>query len=143
MLNIKGGDIGFSPYREEANRELIADFFRHPVISGIMGLADPEDMIGFMADQSKNYDRTNAIVLRFLEGERIRQLPAKGAHKLFLLKYLASKFENGKEYTEGQVNAIIDDWHTFGDYFILRRELIDSGLLKRLPNGSKYWRETE
>ena len=83
------------------------------------------------------------IVLRFLEGEKIRQLPVKRAHKLLVLKYLASKFEIGIEYTEGQVNAIIDDWHTFGDYFILRRELIDSDLLKRLPNGSKYWRETE
>jgi hypothetical protein len=141
MLDIKGGDVGFSPYREEANRELIADFFHHPVISRIMGLADPDAMIGFMAEQSKNYDRTNEIVLRFLEGERIRQLPAKESHKLLLLKYLASRFEIGKEYTEGQVNTIIDGWHTFGDYFILRRELIDSGLLKRLPNGSKYWRE--
>ena len=143
MLDIKGGDVRFVPYREEANRKLIADFFRHPVISGIMRLTDPEAMIGFMADQSKNYDKNNEIVLRFLEGERIRQLPVKGAHKLLMLEYLASKFEIGMEYTEGQVNAIIDDWHTFGDYFILRRGLIDSGLLKRLPNGSKYWRDTE
>lgn len=143
MLDIKRGDAEFVPYRDEANRELIGDFFRHPVISGIMGLADPEPMIGFMADQSKNYDRNNEIVLRFLEGEQIRQLPVKGAHKLLVLKYLASKFEIGKDYTEGQVNAIIDGWHTFGDYFILRRELIDCGLLKRLPNGSKYWREIE
>jgi hypothetical protein len=90
-----------------------------------------------------NNGMSNKIVLRFLEGEQIRQLPAKAAHKLLVLKYLASKFEIGKEYTEGQVNVIIDDWHTFGDYFILRRELVDCGLLKRLPNGSKYWRETE
>lgn len=39
------------------------------------------------------------------------------------------------------MNALIGEWHTFGDYFILRRELIDAELLKRLPNGSKYWRE--
>lgn len=105
--------------------------------------ADTNAEIGFMEDQSKNYDRANAIVLRFLKGERIGQLPAKRAHRLLVLKYLASKFEIGKEYTEGQVNAIIDDWHTFGDYFILRRELVDNGLLRRLPNGSIYWRETE
>lgn len=58
-----------------------------------------------------------------------------------LLKYLASKFDIGIDYKEGQVNAIIDGWHTFGDYFILRRELVDSGLLKRLPDGSRYWRK--
>lgn len=89
----------------------------------------------------KSYNRTNEIVLRFLEGDKIRQLPVKSAYRLAVLKYLASKFETGKDYTEAEVNAVIDAWHTFGDYFILRRELIDSGLLKRLPNGSKYWRE--
>ncbi|MDD3168339.1 MAG: DUF2087 domain-containing protein [Eubacteriales bacterium] len=98
-------------------------------------------MISFIANQSKNYDKTHAIVLRFLDEDRIRQLPVKGAHRLAVLRYLASKFETGKGYTEAQVNAIIDEWHTFGDYFILRRELVDSGLLKRLPNGSNYWRE--
>ena len=76
-------------------------------------------------------------MLRFLDGEQIKQLPMKEANKLHVLKYLAFKFEIGKEYSEGQVNAIIDEWHTFGDYFILRRGLIDSGLMKRLPNGSK------
>ncbi len=106
-----------------------------------MKLADPEAMVDFIAERAKSYDRTIEIVLRFLEGERIRQLPTKGAHRLLVLKYLASKFETGRDYTEGQVNAIIDDWHTFGDYFILRRELIDCGLLRRLPNGSRYWRE--
>lgn len=83
----------------------------------------------------------NKIVLRFLDGEQIKQLPVKQTHKLYVLQYLATKFETEKEYTEAQVNAIIDEWHTFGDYFILRRALVDSGLLKRLPNGSKYWRE--
>lgn len=100
-----------------------------------------EEMIDFIADIPENYDRTNKIVVRFLDGERIKQIPAKETHKIYVLKYLASKFDTGREYTEAEVNAVIDAWHTFGDYFILRRELIDSGLMKRLPNGSKYWRE--
>lgn len=141
MLNIKEGDVGFRPYSEEANRLLISGFFNHPVIGQIMKLPDREAMIDFIADQAKSYDTVNEIVLRFLDKERIKRLPVKGTHKFYVLKYLASKFETGKDYTEAQVNAVIDEWHTFGDYFILRRELIDSGLLKRLPNGSKYWRE--
>ena len=141
MLDIKENEGNFIPFSEEANQNLISSFFRHPVIIQVMSLPEPEKMIDFIANQSKNYDIVNEIVLRFLEGEQIRQLPMKEAHKLSVLKYLASKFEIGKEYTEGQVNAIIDDWHTFGDYFVLRRELIDNRLLKRLPNGSKYWRE--
>lgn len=98
-------------------------------------------MIYLIGEQTKNCDMEHKVVLRFLNGEKIKQLPVKENHKQYVLNYLASKFEKGKDYTEGEVNAIIDDWHTFGDYFILRRGLIDSGLLKRLPNGSKYWRE--
>ncbi len=141
MLNIKEGDTGFRPYSAEENRRLIGGFFNHPVISRIMMLPDAEAMIDFIANQSNNYDRINEILLRFLDGEQIKQIPVKETHKLYVLKYLASKFKTGKDYTEAQVNAVIDEWHTFGDYFVLRRELIDSGLLKRLPNGSRYWRE--
>lgn len=83
----------------------------------------------------------NQIMVRFLDGERIKQLPVKETYRRLVLEYLASKFQIGEAYTEGQVNAIIEEWHTFGDYFVLRRELIDRGLLKRLSDGSKYWRE--
>lgn len=142
MLDLAAGETSFQPYTEERNRELISAFFFHPSILEIMALPDPNAMIDFMAEQSKKYDRNHEIMLRFLSGEQISQLPMKCSHKKLVLQYLSSKFEAGKEYSEGQVNAMIDAWHTFGDYFILRRELIDSGLLKRLPNGSKYWRET-
>ncbi|HWQ80538.1 MAG TPA: DUF2087 domain-containing protein [Anaerovoracaceae bacterium] len=140
MLDIKEGDTGFRAYTEEANRRLISGFFNHPVIGGIMKLPDSEAMIDFIAVKSKNYDRINEIVLRFLEEGKIKQIPVRMEYKIYVLKYLTSKFEMGKEYSERQVNAVIDEWHTFGDYFVLRRELIDSGLMKRLPNGSKYWR---
>jgi len=143
MLNIKD-DAGMQPYAEEANRALISSFFRDPLIGRIMALteAEAEAMIDYVAELPKKYDRNNAIMVRFLNGEQICQLPAKDTHKSLILQYLAAKFETGKDYTEGQVNTLIDECHTFGDYFILRRELIDSGFLKRLPNGSKYWRET-
>ncbi len=78
---------------------------------------------------------------RFLdENGRIKQLPSKRATQLKIFAYLAEKFESGKEYSEHEVNAIISSWHTFGDYFVIRRGLVESGLIKRLPNGSKYWR---
>ncbi len=82
------------------------------------------------------------ILERFLDEEaRIKQLPAKKEARIVVLAYLAKKFEAGRDYTEKQVNAIIDSWHTFGDYFLLRRELIDSGLLKRTPDGARYWKK--
>ncbi len=100
-----------------------------------------DNLNGRFDEDRPDRDETEMIVKRFLDGEKIKQIPVKETYKYYVLEYLASKFEPGKEYTEKQVNVIIDEWHTFGDYFVLRRELIDSGLMKRLPNGSKYWRE--
>lgn len=80
------------------------------------------------------------VVLRFLEEGKIKQLPVKESYKQLVLEYLAEKFAIGQQYKEAQINEIIDEWHTFGDYFILRRELVDHGLLCRTPNGSAYWR---
>ncbi|NCB30241.1 MAG: DUF2087 domain-containing protein [Clostridia bacterium] len=77
----------------------------------------------------------------FLNREgRILQLPRRRGCRYAVLGYLAEKFEPGQSFTEGQVNAICNQWHTFGDYFVLRRELVDSGFLQREPDGSRYWR---
>lgn len=81
---------------------------------------------------------------RFLdEAGRITQLPRKRRERLELLIYLSQKFAPDAVYTEKQVNQICDQWHTFGDYFMLRRELVDNGLLGREKDGSRYWRNAE
>lgn len=70
---------------------------------------------------------------------KIKQIPAPNRTKMPVLAYLCSKFEQDRIYREKEVNEIIDAWHTFGDYFILRRLLIDYKLLERTPNGERYW----
>ncbi len=80
----------------------------------------------------------------FLDNQgKIKHLPSKGQAKRAVLAYLAEKFVYDRSYTEKEVNSIIDQWHTFGDYFVLRRELIDHKLLCRTNDGVKYWREKE
>lgn len=74
------------------------------------------------------------------EDGRITQLPRRQKPRRALLEYLAAKFEPDTPYTEREVNALCNRWHTFGDYFLLRRELVDGGLLGREPDGSRYWR---
>lgn len=71
---------------------------------------------------------------------KIIQLPQKQKLRFEVLAYLAEKFQLDVDYTEQEVNAICDTWHTFGDYFILRRELVDNDLLNRERNGSRYWK---
>ena len=80
-------------------------------------------------------------IKRFLDDSgKIVQLPQKKTVRLAVLEYLADKFEANRDYTEKEVNAVCDEWHTFGDYFLLRRELVESGLLARERDGSRYWR---
>lgn len=81
------------------------------------------------------------IINRFLdETGKIKQLPEKNTYRIEILGYLAEKFESNRNYTEKEVNSLCDEWHTFSDYFILRRELVDNGLLCREPSGSRYWK---
>lgn len=80
-------------------------------------------------------------IKQFLDGGgKITQLPQKQKVKFALLEYLTEKFEPGRMYSEREVNDICSRWHTFGDYFLLRRELVDHGLLCRERDGSHYWR---
>lgn len=79
---------------------------------------------------------------RFLDEDgKITTLSRKHSLKLATLQYLADKFEANRYYTEKEVNAICEEWHTFGDFFLLRRELIDYGLLRREANGARYWKQ--
>ncbi len=76
----------------------------------------------------------------FLDEEgRIKQWPAHDRVRNPVLDYLCSKFEEGRIYTEKEVNAIIERWHTFGDYFLLRRSLIDYKRMARKSDGTQYW----
>lgn len=84
----------------------------------------------------------NEVLARFLDEEkRVTMLPAKKEKRDCVLAYLAEKFEPGRDYTEKEVNALLSVWHTFDDFFLLRRELVDHKLLLRERNGSRYWRE--
>lgn len=66
--------------------------------------------------------------------------PDTDADKRLVLAYLASRFEPGRNYTEREVGAVIDDHHRFGDIALLRRELVDRKLMQRDDFGRAYRR---
>lgn len=81
---------------------------------------------------------------RFLDGQgRVTAYPAKHAMKRRVLEYLASRFEPGVHYSEGEVNDVLRRHHTFGDWVLLRRDLIEARLLRRERSGARYWRAPE
>jgi len=72
---------------------------------------------------------------------RVKSWPAKREMKTEILRYVSTKFEQDKFYTEKEVNEIINTWHTFDDYFLIRRGMIEHRFLTRTKDGSRYWRE--
>jgi ADP-ribose pyrophosphatase YjhB (NUDIX family) len=72
--------------------------------------------------------------------QQVMQWPASQADQAAVLDYLVEKVPPAQNYTESQINEFLKAWHTFGDWSMLRRELVDSKRLHRTPDGSKYWR---
>jgi Uncharacterized protein conserved in bacteria len=90
--------------------------------------------------REENDLKLNININKFLdETGKITHLSRKKILREATLRYLAGKFEVNRDYTEKEVNSICEEWHTFGDYFILRREMVDNKLLCRESNGSRYW----
>lgn len=69
---------------------------------------------------------------------KLKQIPTRDKKKLLvILRWLASHFEQNRDYTEAQVNEIILRFHS--DKSGLRRDLIIYGFLDREKDGSRYW----
>ena len=78
----------------------------------------------------------------FLDADgRVKSFPAKWRKKIVVFYYLASKFEPKKEYTEKEVNALLNDWTLWGDPATVRRGMFDFHLLNRTADGKFYWKE--
>lgn len=74
---------------------------------------------------------------------RLTALPAKHKKKLIALWYLAGKIEPGRQYTEPEINDLLDEWTLFHDHATLRREMYNKHLLNRTADCKLYWRESE
>ena len=79
---------------------------------------------------------TRSVLTNFLDGERIKELPAAQAKRQIVLAWLAERFEAGRRYPEREVNERIQRHHS--DYAWLRRELVDNRFMQR--EGGVYWR---
>jgi hypothetical protein len=80
-------------------------------------------------------------LLQFDESGRLVRLPNKLSVQQMTMWALWTKFAANRKYTEKEVNAITNAFHTFGDQATLRRELINMKLLGRKSDCSEYWKE--
>lgn len=90
------------------------------------------------AGQSEDaYDRK--VLAAFTdEAGCITAFPAQEKKHLVLLRYVLGSFEMGIRYTEKQVNEILSRYNE--DTALLRRNLVDYGMMAREGGGGAYWR---
>ncbi|BDA72231.1 hypothetical protein CAL7716_063970 [Calothrix sp. PCC 7716] len=75
-------------------------------------------------------DKTSAL-------PRLKDIPATRKKRLVILKWLASHFDQGTNYSEAKVNEILKQFHP--DCATLRREMIGYNLMQR--ESGIYWRQ--
>jgi hypothetical protein len=79
------------------------------------------------------------MISNFIDADgRVVVWPKKHANKDLVVAYLATKFDSGVVYDEHEVNDILKAWHTFQDWSLLRRELVERKYLSRDREGYEY-----
>jgi hypothetical protein len=69
------------------------------------------------------------VLAHYLDGERLTKIPDVRKKRWIVLRWLARKFEQGVEYTEAQVNAILKRYNP--DAATLRREMVGYKMFAR------------
>jgi hypothetical protein len=65
----------------------------------------------------------------FIDGDTVTQIPAGEKKRMVLVRWIATKFDEGRDYPEREVNEIIKRHHPDSAYF--RRAMVDTGLMTR------------
>ena len=80
-------------------------------------------------------------LLQFDDAGRLVRLPNKFSVQQIVMWVMWTRFAPRRDYTEKEVNAILNAHHTFGDPATLRRKLVNMKLLGRESDCSRYWKE--
>jgi DNA-binding transcriptional ArsR family regulator len=99
-------------------------------------LLTPEQLPTFVSEIDMDaYDQK--VVKNFTNPDgTLKIIPCQRKKLIAVLQYMLPEFESGKQYQEKEVNQILERFHE--DYAQLRRDMIDTGLMKR-ENGI-YWK---
>ncbi len=87
-----------------------------------------------------NAPRVKATLRVFSAAGRIMRWPRKRSQQELCLWYLWSQIPLDKSFDEREISRLLDVLHMFGDSALLRRDLVDLGLMHRNRDGSNYRR---
>jgi hypothetical protein len=81
----------------------------------------------------------NVLLKGFLDGEgKLRQYPSKMKAKAPAMYYIAAKFEKGRQYSEAEVNSLINSACSFKDPATIRRDMVDNKFFERTADCRSY-----
>src|SRR5690606_12337188 len=69
---------------------------------------------------------------------RLQHWPSKRSEQILALWIVWSQLPKNEQFSELEINSMLAGWHDLGDHALLRRDLVDLGLLQRTPNGAVY-----
>lgn len=87
-----------------------------------------------------DYSRVAQVARHFDPFGRLIRWPAKANHQELCLWVLWSRLTPREAFTEGQISGALQQMHLFGDHALLRRALVDQGLVTRTTDCSQYRR---
>lgn len=80
-----------------------------------------------------------SVVTNFMKNNKVTKVPAKEKKKYILLAEFITRIEQGKIYTEKEINAELLKVYPTGEYVEQRRYLITFNFFKRSSDGNQYW----
>lgn len=90
------------------------------------------------------FEDSHRALKRMLANGPLTAMPKRPSDQHLIATLAAARFDPGREYREGEVNEILEDWlatfcEPYGiDHVTLRRLLVDSRLLSRTTSGASY-----
>lgn len=96
-----------------------------------------EELMEFEIDEKKMQESRisqykDKILQTFMKDGRIRQIPAQKQKRWIVFEQILNEFEYGKDYTEQEINEIIQRFHE--DYCLIRRTFIEERVMNRENN---------
>ena len=98
-------------------------------------IKDESSEAALQKEREENYRKK--VIENFFEYGKLKTIPAQCKKRLIILQEILKEFEDGRKYSEKDVNLIISNFHD--DFCTLRREMITEGLMER--DGTLYWKK--
>ncbi|WP_029620186.1 DUF2087 domain-containing protein [Pseudorhizobium marinum] len=103
-------------------------------------VAFPDGVAGVEAPPPADETRVARTLRVFDTDGRIIRWPSKRSQQELCLWSLWSRIPPKRSFSEREIGDLLNGFHLFGDAALLRRDLVDLGLMRRNRDGSDYRR---